>query len=284
MPDGHSPIVDLASLGLTAEQKAMRATSFGGSDANTLMTGNPDYIRQLWEEKCGLRKPDDLSRELRVQLGQYTEAFNRAWFCREAGGDARVIMDGQEVRHKLWSWRHATLDGIVKGLRLLEGEDAIFEAKHVSGKKSFDDVLAYYMPQLQHNMACASLEFAVFSVILGTESYRFTVVPFDATYHTDLLAREKAFMQSVWDRTPPELPEIPQEPQPTRVINYEAEGNNQFADLAAQFLEKEEAAKQFEKAKRSLKEMTPDDAAEVHGYGVTIKRTKSNSLTIKKTK
>ena len=54
----------------------------GGSDMRRIMDG--DWT-SLWMEKTGKQEPDDLSRNLSVQLGSHTEAFNIGWFEVEHG-------------------------------------------------------------------------------------------------------------------------------------------------------------------------------------------------------
>ncbi len=52
----------------------------GGSDAVKIMNG--DWL-ELWQIKTGVKEPDDLSSNLAVQLGSYTEDFNLSWFEKE---------------------------------------------------------------------------------------------------------------------------------------------------------------------------------------------------------
>ena len=75
---------------LTAEQIAFRKTVIGGSDANILMSGDNEKIFRLWQEKRGERESDDLSEILVVQMGIWTEAFNRIWFTKTTGRSVRA--------------------------------------------------------------------------------------------------------------------------------------------------------------------------------------------------
>jgi len=56
-------------------------------------------------------------------------------------------------------------DGFVPAL------GAVWEAKHTSAFVAADDVVARYMPQLQHNMAVVGSERAVLSVIFGNSKW-----------------------------------------------------------------------------------------------------------------
>ena len=56
----------------------MKRTGFiGGSDCVKIMQG--DWY-DLWEIKTGRKQGDNLSDNLAVQMGSYTESFNLTWF------------------------------------------------------------------------------------------------------------------------------------------------------------------------------------------------------------
>lgn len=264
----------LDNIGLTAEQIAKRTQSIGGSDANTIMTREPEWVHELWLKKTAQKPADDLSGHLPVMMGQWTEQLNRLWFEKTVGGS--VVQDGREFTHPDAPWRTCTVDGVISGLSFLPGQ-AVFEAKHVSGKKSFEDVLAYYRPQLQHNMDVAGLPFAVLSVFMGTTEHRWEIVESDADYSRELLAAEEAFWQSVLDKTPPIVKAAPIV-VPSRRVNMT--GNNEWGAAAAEYLEYQAPAKKFEASKKALKSLTPDDATEAYANGVTAKRNKRGALTI----
>ena len=80
-------------------------------------------------------------------LGCWTEEFNRQWYEKLSGN--RVVDAGKALTCATYRWRKCTLDGFV------EGSGAIFEAKHTSSFVKAEELLARYMPQLQHNMAVA---------------------------------------------------------------------------------------------------------------------------------
>lgn len=72
----------LRTLLLDEEDRALRLRSIGGSDANIILSGDAERVRQLWREKRGEAEPVDLSNNLSVMLGCWTEPFNRQWFER----------------------------------------------------------------------------------------------------------------------------------------------------------------------------------------------------------
>src|SRR3954466_10376973 len=70
----------LAQLRMADNEPEVRRRFVGGSDANIILSGNPERVLDLWLEKRGDRVPADLSTHLPVALGCWTEAFNRQWF------------------------------------------------------------------------------------------------------------------------------------------------------------------------------------------------------------
>ena len=84
----------------------------GGSDARIIMGDGEAALIRLWKEKRGEIAPEDLSRNLVVQLGAVTEELNRRWYEANTG---QVVIDVQKhVRHPGLRWMAATLDGRVE--------------------------------------------------------------------------------------------------------------------------------------------------------------------------
>src|SRR4249919_2557068 len=146
----------LQTLRLPSSEQLVRRQFIGGSDANVILSGKAERIRDLWLEKRGEKVPDDLSGRLPVVLGCWTEAFNRQWF--EQLTRRRVSQVGKDVVCGVHPWRRCTLDGII------EDTGTVWEAKHTSGFAKPEEVLERYMPQLQHNMAVTGYQQATLSV------------------------------------------------------------------------------------------------------------------------
>lgn len=274
MADGS---VDLASLGLTAEQIAKRRNTIGGSDANTIMGGNRDLIWQLWRVKRGEIPAPDLSGELRVKMGQHTESLNRAWFEMTVGG--KITDDQLEGTCQRDPWRTCTLDGIVRGLKLIGG-DAIFEAKHGAETSNIEKALETYRPQLHHNMAVMGCDTAILSCFFGNSKHAWCVEQYDPDYAEELLERERAFIESVRLGTEPPMPPEPVKPS----LEIDMSASNEWGHVAGQYLATKDIHGDHERAKKELKELMPENATLAHGHGIQIKRAKNNSLTISKRK
>ncbi len=180
---------DLSSLATSANLPEDRREYIGGSDANIILSGDADRIRELWLEKRGEQPPTDLSDKLPVMLGRWSEAFNRQWFEKLTGH--HVCDVGKVVTSTEHEWRRCTLDGSV------QPSGTVWEAKHTNAFTSPEQVLERYMPQLQHNMAVTGASRAILAVIFGNHKYEIMEVASDWLYQEDLLAAEKAFWNCV---------------------------------------------------------------------------------------
>ena len=164
----------LAELGLSQSQLAFRQSGVGGSDANTILSGDQAAILDLWRQKRGESPGPDLSGKLPVALGLWTEEFNRQWVEQIRG--KKIKGRGASITCPNDPWRRCTLDGIITE------DNAIWEAKHTNAFASSEEVLARYMPQLQHNMAVTEIDRAVLSVIFGNHRFEIFEVASDWIY------------------------------------------------------------------------------------------------------
>lgn len=259
----------LNNLGLSPEAIAARRSSIGGSDANTIMSGNADRIIRLWREKRGELPGEDLSDNLAVQMGSFTEALNAAWFEKQTG---LTITDRGVVERYDHSFPMAcTLDGKVDG--------AVWEAKHCGVRNTDAELFARYVPQLTHNCIVAGAERAYLSVFKGNGDWVMFEYTLDADYAAALIEAERAFWQCVLSGEPPHpIPcEVPT-PKPVGVVEYDMSQNNAWTIYAAQFAETVLAADRHEQAKKELKLLVPPDASKAHGHGIEIRRAKNGSL------
>lgn len=268
-----TPWPALQALGLSAAEIAFRQKGVGGSDANIILSGDRDRILRLWREKRGEEPPEDLSCHLPVMLGSWTEAFNRQWYEKSTG--LLVSEVGAVVKCPEHSWRRCTLDGFV------QTTGAVWEAKHTNGFGKPEELLARYMPQLQHNMAVRKAESAVLSVIYGNHKWEIYEVGADWLYQEDLLIAEARFWDCVRSGEPPVPAPVPPAPKPVGIREICLEGNNLWASAAADWLENREAAKLHALATSTIKGLVEDDVARCFGHGIEAKRSKSGAITIR---
>lgn len=258
-------------LGLSSDQLAFRVRVIGGSDANTIMSGDSERILRLWREKRGEEKPEDLSDVLPVQMGSFTEPFNRYWFQKQTGrlvthaGDERLSID--------YPFMACTLDGMTD-----EGA-TVFEAKHVSAFAKEDEILARYLPQLHHNMMVCEAERAVLSVFFGTLKFAHFDVAFDPIYGAALIAAEQAFWDCVVSGDPPVAVHVAAPVHAEKIVDMT--GRNEWASAAADWLANATASKTFAASEKTIKALVEADAKEAFGHGVTCKRAKNGALSIK---
>lgn len=264
---------ELVCLQLAAEEASERRSFIGGSDANVILSGNAEKIQRLWREKRGEVDPEDLSSSLPVMLGCWTEAFNRQWF--EGLSGQRVTSAGKHFTCSRHDWRRCTVDGLV------ESSGAVWEAKHTSAFAKADEVLERYMPQLQHNMALASAERAVLSVIFGNHKFEIFEVAADWLYQLELLEAEEQFWDCVLSGKPPAAVEPPPPPRPVGTREICLEGNNSWASAAVDWLKHRDAAKAHASAVTLIKSLVEEDVGRAFGHGIEAKRSKSGAITIR---
>jgi predicted phage-related endonuclease len=263
----------LPDLVLGRDEQARRRRVIGGSDANIILGGSEEALLRLWQEKRGEAEPEDLSSRLAVVLGCWTEALNRQWYEKATG--ERVERVGASLCCPVHPWRGCTLDGFV------ERAGAVWEAKHTSGFGKAEEVLARYMPQLQHNMAVTGAERAILSVIFGNSKWEVFEIASDWLYREELLDAEARFWACVEDGTAPVAMAAPPAPRPVGVREICLEGSNAWAVAAADWLQHRHAARKHAAAVTSLKELVEDDVARAFGHGVEAKRSKAGAITIR---
>ena len=263
----------LSGIGLTVAEIKARKLGIGGSDANIILSGDDERIAALWAVKRGQAAPADLSSNLAVMMGCWTEAFNRQWYEAQTG--YLVTSPGKAVISSEHDWRRCTIDGYVPVL------ESIWEAKHTNAFVSADDVIARYMPQLQHNMAVTRSTRANLSVIFGNAKWEAFEIAADWMYQEDLLIAEARFWDCVRSGERPVPAPVPTPPKPIGVREICLEGNNAWAAAAADWLAYREAARLHGVAATALKELVEPDVKRAFGHGIEAKRSKSGALSIR---
>jgi hypothetical protein len=197
----------MRALGLSDAQLDQRRAYVGGSDAGKVMSGQ---WRELWAEKTGRAKPEDLSGNLAVQMGSATEEFNAFWYTKMTG---RPVGNRGEFRV---SQRHPFMAANLDGITQTKNGFAYWDAKHV-GRLDEATVLRY-TPQMTHCCTILGLDWWVLSVFIGNSKWEMVENEIDPMYQADLIAKEREFWQFVTDDIePPEAeaaPVLPPKPQP----------------------------------------------------------------------
>jgi predicted phage-related endonuclease len=260
--------------GKPEQSKNARREFIGGSDARTIMGCDDAALRRLWQEKRGEVAPEDLSKNLIVQLGTATEDLNRRWYEQHT---AQVVKDRQRhVRHPVIKWMGATLDGIVAS------SGAVFESKFMlPWSFSEEAAAAKYMPQLQHNMWVVNSKSAVLSIITGGGKWVEISITADSLYQHLLLTAEKKFWRCVEaNEVPHPFNAEPPRPRIEAVRIVDMTSSNSWAEFAGVFRRTRPAFLEHEKSKTELKDLVPEDAKEAVGHGVRARRSKSGAISL----
>jgi predicted phage-related endonuclease len=254
------------------EKSVERCSFIGGSDARIIMGDDEAALLRLWREKRREVEPEDLSRNLIVQLGNVTEELNRRWFERNTG----QVVTGMQRRvfHPVKRWMAATLDGMV------EGTGAVFEAKFMLPWTFSEEAAAEkHAAQLQHNMWVTSSRAAVLSIITGGGKWVEMTIPADPLYQHLLLTAEKKFWRGVETGEPPHLFGVePPRPWVEAVRIIDMSSSNSWAEFAGVFCQTRAAFLEHDAAKTELKKLMPEDAKEAIGHGVRARRSKSGAI------
>ena len=248
----------------------------GGSDCVQIMQGN---WLPLWRVKTGFDEPEDLSDNIAVQMGIWTESFNLRWFEKQYDCSVKERQfEMHSVKGKVPC--KATIDGTWQG--------AVIEAKHTNAYNSMEKVIEYYMPQVQfyiHMLAVAngSCHGAHLSVIFGNNKWESAFVSADNDYFDSMWAVVSDFWSYVESNTPP--PEASGiKPLNTdkiavdNMVKRDANRDNQFIMSANDYINNQVSAGAFESAKKDLKAMVGDNEREVYSDILSIKRSKNGAL------
>jgi predicted phage-related endonuclease len=249
-----------------------RHSFVGGSDARIIMGSDEAALVRLWREKRGEAEPEDLSRNLLVQLGAATEELNRSWYERNTGH--RVSDVPRRIKHSAIPWMVATLDGIV------EGTEAVFESKFMLPWSFSEEAAAEkYMAQVQHNMWVSHLRTSVLSIITGGGKWVEIAIPVDPLYLSVLVSAEKKFWRCVQSGEVPHLIMAePPRPRIEAIRIVDMSSSNSWAEFAALFRNTQRAFLDHERAKSELKALMPADAKEAIGHGVRGRRSRSGAV------
>jgi predicted phage-related endonuclease len=259
---------------LTDAQIAARKGRLTASRIACLMTSDARAIHQLYLEMTDQAEPEDLSRVWPVRLGEATEQLNLDWY--EMKGNP-VSRRGEFATHPDHPWAGCTLDG---------WDDALLcpiECKHIGGREPLEVVIERYQPQMQWQMECTGAAQCAISVIIGASAPVVEYIDRDLEYAREMLTRGQQFMACVRDRRLP----VALEPVAAPVDaarTYDMEGNNTWADQAAEWLATRPFADRCEQASKLLKAIVPADAKRCHGHGIYISRDRAGRLSLRESK
>ncbi len=160
-------------LGSRDEWLKARLNHIGGSDASVCVGMNPYKTNvELWEEKTGQRKPEDISGKDYVIYGTKAEEYLRGLFALDFPEYQVFYDDNNMFLNSDYPWMHASLDG---ELMDQEGRCGILEIKtteilqSMQKEKWNDRIPDNYFCQVLHYLAVTGYEFAVLKAQLKSK-------------------------------------------------------------------------------------------------------------------
>ena len=138
----------------------MKEEFIRGSDMVSLMRGE---WHKLYQIKKGLVGRDDLSNMFNVQLGTFTEDFNLQW--AEKIYDYKFVNKFQVSQTKQYG--NITLQGSPDGMD--KEHKVIIECKHTHSMNTMENMINYYMPQMQFYLYITQYKKCLLSVIFGNK-------------------------------------------------------------------------------------------------------------------
>lgn len=249
-----------------------------GSDMVSIMTGK---WNELYKIKTGKIGRVDLSHEFHVLLGVETENFNLLWSQR--------AFDYEWSAQKKFQMMYGSIpfQGTVDGYD--KDKHIIIECKHTHGMNTMENMINFYMPQVQFYLYISQARQCLLSVILGNR-YEAVIIDESIQYQNDMLDKIKAFWEYVVHKQEPEDVYLRTSQAIKDAIKIDGKTkrdvsqSNSFTEATNTYIELEASAKKFESAKKLLKEEIKPDEAEIYNDVLSVKRDKRGSVRITKKK
>lgn len=196
-----------------------RRNYIGGSEISCVVGLNPYRTNvELWEEKVGLRKPEDISEKEFVKYGTLAEEHLRELFKLDFPQYEVEYIENNSVLNDRYPWAAASLDGILTEKET--GRKGVLEIKTTNIVQSIQkerwnhQVPSNYFCQVLFYLAVTEFEFVEIKaqlrfqygeeVFLNTKHYHIerSEVEEDIEY---LMTKGAEFMEHVRNKTEPAL-------------------------------------------------------------------------------
>lgn len=185
----------------TEEWLDFRKDKIGASESHTIMGLTPKEWTintpfKLWKYKLGLAEGQKLN--YAMERGIELEQKARKAFSKDFG----MFVKPETVQSKDLPWMIASLDGLsVDGNSIVEIKCAS-DKVHQDAKNGI--LNAYYMCQVQHQLAVTGLDMAYFYSFDGVDGVGVPVMR-DEEFIKELVNKEKLFMDCLISKTAPAL-------------------------------------------------------------------------------
>lgn len=216
-------MVHMKQMGSREDWLKFRTSYIGGSDASCIIGANPWKTNvELWQEKTGKKKPDDISDNPAVRYGSKAEKHLRELFRLDFPQYEVGYIENNIFTSDAFPYAHASLDG---WLRDIDGRQGVLEIKttnilqSIQKEKWQNRIPMNYYAQVLHYLAVTGFDFAIVKaqlrydydgeIFLNTKHYKIErdEVEDDINY---LMQAEAEFYEYIKnDKEPPlKLPEI----------------------------------------------------------------------------
>jgi hypothetical protein len=191
--------------------------------------------------------------------------------------DGEITERQSYIDHPTLPWCGCTLDGY------RAFDDAVIEAKTLNPWGDRDENIYKYTPQVLVQMRCRGASRGILAMLRGF-SLEQVEVYIDEDYEREVWARLAAFQLCVDMQSPPDTRPILLPPEQWRTIDLQTENPNWGPDMRHElrmWADTHESARMHQKAKDSIKELLPPDVGTVLLDRLSVKRSKSNAITIR---
>lgn len=153
---------------VSAQWHSQRDKGIGGSDVSVIMGVNRwRSIGDMWREKTGRAKPEDLSHKPAIMLGNAMEPVLRDEYAYRHP-DIKVVEPDYMLQDSEHPWRQASLDGV---LTFADGHHEVLEIKtvgqHAARSWEHGSVPQGYVLQVMHYMSVSGYERAQLIALIG---------------------------------------------------------------------------------------------------------------------
>jgi YqaJ-like recombinase protein len=269
-------------MGLTVQQRQLKAFKISASMLPTLMHGDEAAILRLYCEEIGEaeREPPNYA----MQLGSFIEPFLLDYQQQKTGH--AITRRGEVVDHPTVPEFCCTLDGY------RAHDDAVVETKFLAPWRNKEEFAMYYYPQVIAQMRCTGAARGVLLAGQGTAEpveYDITPKPDDeraAAYEAAIWERVSQFRHCLRTFTPPfPMPKVIT-PEIWRTIDLTKEPLPNWGHAMLPTLElyedTREAAEIHEQAGKDARSLVPDDVSVVLAHNHKLSRDVRGKLSIRR--
>ena len=265
---------------LSQQQIEDRKRGIGGSDSTRIMTGD---WQSVWEEKTGRKEPDDLSKNIAVQIGIATEKVNLDFLGYELNETIIRDVDVNSTGvHPDWLMSH--LDGMTLDKKIP------IECKHTYHGNRFDVLAERNYWQMQHYMMHTGATWMYLSAIFGNNKWEHGVIDSDMGDQQRLFKVLSYIWECVVNDEQPIDVELPVTPKPDDIAinglkSIDLSKDDEFLEQVKLYKATKPFVIQHNEHKDNLKSrLDKTRHRKVYGAGISISLNKRGIISLKEDK